>query len=247
MRTTTKFGLALLAAVAGTVPAAAVVKVVTFTGVLEGGKDSTGVLGTAGADLTGLSYIATFTYDTAGRWRFASATEDRIVGGVVYNNGVGYPDPFIDSSITISGKTRQIKTEFSAYYSTSTDYASLVSEGGLYTDDDGNYNSPYGHYRYADYVSLEALVGPFPASLDSNEPVHATSLRGRFELKDPLVDSNDPIVYGYLTSSGPGTTFSVGDPAADTVPEPASWAMFIAGFGLIGGVLRTRRPAVATA
>ncbi|HWI85758.1 MAG TPA: PEPxxWA-CTERM sorting domain-containing protein [Sphingomonas sp.] len=27
------------------------------------------------------------------------------------------------------------------------------------------------------------------------------------------------------------------------VPEPASWAMMLAGFGLIGGALRTRRTA----
>ena len=29
----------------------------------------------------------------------------------------------------------------------------------------------------------------------------------------------------------------------DGVPEPASWAMMIAGFGLVGGVVRRRRPA----
>jgi hypothetical protein len=32
----------------------------------------------------------------------------------------------------------------------------------------------------------------------------------------------------------------------DSVPEPASWAMMITGFGLIGGVLRRRRTTVAT-
>ena len=31
-------------------------------------------------------------------------------------------------------------------------------------------------------------------------------------------------------------------PAAPGVPEPASWAMFIAGFGAIGGSLRRRKP-----
>jgi len=31
----------------------------------------------------------------------------------------------------------------------------------------------------------------------------------------------------------------------DSVPEPASWAMMIAGFGLVGGGLRTRRRALA--
>jgi hypothetical protein len=33
--------------------------------------------------------------------------------------------------------------------------------------------------------------------------------------------------------------------AAGSVPEPSAWAMLIAGFGLVGGVLRRRAPAVA--
>jgi hypothetical protein len=37
-------------------------------------------------------------------------------------------------------------------------------------------------------------------------------------------------------------TFSAG-----AVPEPASWAMMIAGFGLVGATMRRRRQAVATA
>jgi hypothetical protein len=32
-----------------------------------------------------------------------------------------------------------------------------------------------------------------------------------------------------------------------TVPEPATWAMLITGFGLVGGAMRRRRPATATA
>ena len=37
------------------------------------------------------------------------------------------------------------------------------------------------------------------------------------------------------------------DEAAFTaaVPEPASWAMLVAGFGVMGGTLRRRRAAVA--
>ena len=35
--------------------------------------------------------------------------------------------------------------------------------------------------------------------------------------------------------------FTVGQPAAAAVPEPATWAMFISGFGLVGGVMRRRQ------
>jgi hypothetical protein len=36
---------------------------------------------------------------------------------------------------------------------------------------------------------------------------------------------------------GPADSFSISDP----VPEPANWAMMIAGFGLIGATQRRRR------
>jgi hypothetical protein len=41
-----------------------------------------------------------------------------------------------------------------------------------------------------------------------------------------------------------GTSLVVGNGAA-AVPEPASWALMIGGFGMAGGMLRRRRTAVA--
>ncbi|HMI19422.1 MAG TPA: PEPxxWA-CTERM sorting domain-containing protein [Sphingomonas sp.] len=35
-------------------------------------------------------------------------------------------------------------------------------------------------------------------------------------------------------------------PGVDVVPEPASWAMMVGGFGLIGGGMRSRRKAAFT-
>ena len=45
----------------------------------------------------------------------------------------------------------------------------------------------------------------------------------------------------------PFDNYSVTISAVNAVPEPASWALMIAGFGLAGGVLRTRRARVAFA
>ena len=47
-------------------------------------------------------------------------------------------------------------------------------------------------------------------------------------------------------SGGFSLAFTVGGAAA-VVPEPANWALMIAGFGLIGGALRARRRETATA
>ena len=35
------------------------------------------------------------------------------------------------------------------------------------------------------------------------------------------------------------------EPAVDAVPEPASWAMMVAGFGLVGFAVRSRRRSIA--
>lgn len=58
----------------------------------------------------------------------------------------------------------------------------------------------------------------------------------------------------YLAGPGPLLPCGLGDPcgvvvAGETgaVPEPASWAMLIAGFGLTGAMLRRRRAATQTA
>ncbi len=37
------------------------------------------------------------------------------------------------------------------------------------------------------------------------------------------------------------------DPGGGSVPEPASWAMMMAGFGLVGAAMRRRKPALALA
>ncbi|WP_426168589.1 PEPxxWA-CTERM sorting domain-containing protein [Sandarakinorhabdus sp. DWP1-3-1] len=50
-----------------------------------------------------------------------------------------------------------------------------------------------------------------------------------FGFNDPLID---------------GVSFALAGPGS-TVPEPASWAMLIAGFGLVGAAARRRRVAVA--
>jgi len=48
----------------------------------------------------------------------------------------------------------------------------------------------------------------------------------------------DQITYGTATGS---TTFNFDTAAAGGVPEPASWAMMIGGFGVVGGTLRRRK------
>jgi hypothetical protein len=51
-----------------------------------------------------------------------------------------------------------------------------------------------------------------------------------------------------LTVRGPGTvTFFPDDGGGGVIPEPATWAMLIAGFGLVGASLRRRRRSTVSA
>ena len=53
-----------------------------------------------------------------------------------------------------------------------------------------------------------------------------------------------PTGLSFTSASG---VFLAGEPGVGGVPEPASWAMLIAGFGLVGATMRKRRMAVVSA
>ena len=67
-----------------------------------------------------------------------------------------------------------------------------------------------------------------------------TQALARFSLPKEFIDP----VTGQMTAYMPGvTTFP--DDGGPSVPEPASWALMIAGFGMVGSTLRRRRAALA--
>ena len=89
---------------------------------------------------------------------------------------------------------------------------------------------------------------------------------GVISLNDPDLDGQESIFVGLSGTGtaklanpgggwgaffGPGTLFDVGGQAGyavfGTVPEPASWALMIGGFGLVGTVMRRRRVTVVFA
>lgn len=51
----------------------------------------------------------------------------------------------------------------------------------------------------------------------------------------------DPLIYGIRFTNSGQRAFEIENVAFGTVPEPATWAMLIAGFGLVGGAMRRRR------
>ena len=63
---------------------------------------------------------------------------------------------------------------------------------------------------------------------------YVTALAGTIYAPSP-----DGGAFGVLAVSGPGTV-TAGAGAAATVPEPATWAMMVGGFGLVGSAMRRR-------
>lgn len=64
-------------------------------------------------------------------------------------------------------------------------------------------------------------------------------------------DPSNTDLWSTADNFGPGQAFAVGSwmwrPAISAVPEPATWALFILGFGAVGGMLRANRRASAVA
>lgn len=228
MRMNSRLGLLLLASVVTSAPAAAVVRVATYTGTLASGYDLAGIFGAANSDLTNLPYVATITYDT--------------LKGLRYINGAGYPGSDEVQGGTFNGLSSPI-TDFkvtikSMNYSFVFSYFSDVTTASTLQQ---NYSSASasGQDGFSDFVYVQAFgSGLFPISLETNF-LSTADLRGDFN----IISADHQVILAQGRLNSPGV-YSVSDPlppAVNTVPEPTSWAMFIAGFGLIGSMLRTRR------
>ncbi|NJC34910.1 hypothetical protein GGR88_002424 [Sphingomonas jejuensis] len=78
----------------------------------------------------------------------------------------------------------------------------------------------------------DVLNGAFPANGDQQSP----TTNGRLQFR---ADAGQTITGVSFASSQ--NSFEIDDLAVSAVPEPATWAMMIGGFGLVGGAMRRRR------
>jgi PEP-CTERM motif len=110
-------------------------------------------------------------------------------------------------------------------------------------------SSGFFNYGLADLTSFSATFanGALTAlSFDTNalSPV-SSSGNGDFGLQSFRVTGLGPD--GASTFNGDFQLLTSGQIEIAAVPEPATWAMLIIGFGMVGGTLRTRRRQVAFA
>ena len=141
-----------------------------------------------------------------------------------------------------------LEIKYGSYAWTSLDYLDATSDGAYIGFSDpllangfslrysfGYFNNlKYSGGTYAGGASIpsfEFMVGKYATPLDPN--------------LEPGTYSGDPAEFAEIGQDSMMRAFE--DEAAFTaaVPEPASWAMLVAGFGVMGGTLRRRRAAVA--
>jgi hypothetical protein len=143
-------------------------------------------------------------------------------------------DIFGDFSITVSGGNPDVFPEFT--------YSPATTPGGFQV-----YNTGLLFFNFStDGDSFAADFVDRPRQIRFGVTTAPTSAGGTL-----IIDTNnafgaecyncDPfrLLAGGTLTSGPG---GGGDPGV--IPEPATWAMMIAGFGLVGGVMRRRRVAL---
>jgi hypothetical protein len=95
------------------------------------------------------------------------------------------------------------------------------------------------------FTSTEILISPLAKGNGYNSTIaydHSSDLRTMQEIFGLTPDKG----HGWLGGAATATDLSdLFRPAAAAVPEPASWAMMLSGFGLIGGALRSRKRVTA--
>jgi len=95
------------------------------------------------------------------------------------------------------------------------------------------------------FTSTEILISPLARGNGYNSTIaydHSSDLRTMQEIFGLTPDKG----HGWLGGAATATDLSdLFRPSAAAVPEPASWAMMLSGFGLVGGALRSRKRVTA--
>lgn len=216
------------------VPASAVVLNVQYTGSVSSGYDATGIFGTAGtaSSLNGSTWIANFFFDTSVGARYSSSSLDIVYGGS------GYPLPTPGSgSITINGVTKSIAGDYDAT---------------MYVDNNGSFTDVVHDYYVSDgvtlthYLSLYGTTATYSSSPPSVESLLSlssadASFNGEFHWFEKPT--------GNLTWDTTNTWANLSPVSVSVtlVPEPESYAMLLAGLGLLGFMERRRKQKEAAA
>jgi hypothetical protein len=188
----------------------------TYTGLVIGGEDLSGVFGVPNTPLNNTPFTAIFTYDTAvGARSTDPGLNDEVYGGTVFS----LPSP-VSATLDINGVTQAI----AGYYS-----GAFTAQPGLV------FGAVTDHTDFTDgyldnYLSVYALAAGATASLDNTFPSESATnspATGGFNILTFHSDTNTYSVYAY-------GGFETDTVQISSVPEPCTLPIFASGLALMG-------------
>lgn len=232
-----------VAMLAGISSASADIITVTWSGTVSGGSDVNGYFGTAGKDLTGQAFTATFVFDsgTAGSVLQQLGDIQNLFGGASFNNSnpmltttFAPTTPLQSSTLVINGKsvsggTGQAIDSFltagagggvngSRAYSSNFSTSVLNSSAPTFAQSD--------EMKFGLVGNTTGPIAGFPISIDQD---------GTYTLGAGVRDD-----ISFFVRNGEDLNFSPLSVTVDVtasvaaVPEPSTWAMMALGFAGLG-------------
>jgi PEP-CTERM motif len=213
---------------------------ITYTGTVRNSVDLTGVFGGSGNSLNGLSFTAVFTLtdpNPGGQILTDGMTFRQSSGGTSLGNT---PSP-LSAFLNINGVTQQIDGTYSGLAGQRHNY--FGQQYAVQHDALSGTNNITGDFFYrqlrlsvvslTDFTHGINLTAPLSYSFNPNPNDFGF---GRFDFAQSH-DNRQSFVYA---ASGEllATSVTIAALGTGAVPEPASWMLMIAGFGLVGGAMR---------
>ncbi len=232
--------LAALAATAA-LPAAAAVYVTTWSGTLVNGFDRTGEFGQINRNLSGLAFTAVYALDDSAPNAKLSLSPgySTITGGP----NQGSPLTPLTADLTIAGHVMHFGIGANPYHQASNGDAKGVISG-TYNDYEDEIFGGFGDTSII-RSAVTSTTGNFLTSSDPRTPFAAggagLTFSGGFSVNNNAAgvgNERQTFAYSDFLIARVDTVLR---PQGGAVPEPASWALMITGFGAAGVMLRHRR------
>lgn len=215
--------VAIATAILGGSPATATNWVFEANGILQGGTDTLGIFTSTNTNLFGYAYSVKVVYDITGGARVTNSNEDTLIGGSAF----GQPWPVSQATLTINGVTNDLGLGTLAVVANSDQFKYFIF-----------YNMDGGLFNRLEFVFSDPS---FVKDLEQQVPLTSTPVYSGGFNWGPAGGSQG------IWSTSPTEISWSALPQTAAIPEPANWALLIAGFGLAGAMMRRRRHAAAIA